>query len=109
MPRMRLKDVKSKPGSSAEIVCLAMREERLPNADPRDYVVLNGCALLTVFGEYRVTSRLDGRNVDPRNVLGDGAVEAGRERTVVHRRNLWRFVGIEEARKFWRYGHRTRK
>jgi len=106
---MRLKDVKLRAGSKAEIVGMAMAEEGLLNADPRDYVVLNGCALLTFFGEYWVTSRLDGRDVDPRNVGGDGAIEARVERTVIHRRNLWRVIGTEEARKFWRHGHRTRK
>jgi hypothetical protein len=106
---MKLKDVKLRPGSRAEIVGMAMAEEGLLGADPRDYAVLRGCSLLTLFGEYWVISRLDGRDVDPRNVTGDGAIEAGAERAVVHRRDLWRVIGTEEARKFWRFGRRTRK
>lgn len=106
---MRLRDLKVRPGSRGEVLCLAMAEEGLLDSDPRDYAVLSGCSLLTLSGEYRVTSRLDGRDVDPRNAAGDGAVDPRAERTVVHRRNLWRVIGVEEGRKFWKFGRRTRK
>lgn len=106
---MKLRDVKLRRGTRAEIVGLAMAEEGLLNADPRDYVILNGCSIITLFGEYRVTSKLDGREVDATNVGADGAVDPGVKRTVVHRRVLWRFLGSVESKRFWRYGHRTRK
>lgn len=106
---MRLKDVKVRSGTPAELLVLAMAEEKLLRADPRDYALLHGSSLITAFGEYWVTSRLDGRDVDPTNVDGDGEISPGTGRTVLHRRDLWRVLGPAEAKKFWRYGRRTRK
>lgn len=90
------------------MVAMAMREEGLLDADPREYVLLSGSDIITCFGEYRVTSKLDGREVDPTNAKGDGAILPGTERTVLHRRNLWKVLGSVEAKKFWRFGRRTR-
>lgn len=91
------------------MVVMVMRELGKLDADPRDYVVLNGSALLTVFGEYWVTSKFDGRDVNPINVEGDGKIEPGHSPVLIHRKELWRVVGVNEARRFWRFGHRTRR
>lgn len=107
---MRLRDLKESalPGS-ARVLCLVLRERGLLDADPRDYAAVTGGELVTFFGEYRVTSRLDGRLVDPSNAEGDGAVDPLRGTVLLHRRDLWRVLGVEEARRFWRYGRRTRR
>lgn len=97
-----------KLSNEAVLIKVAMGEEGF-KGDPRDYVIVHGSEIVTAFGRYTVTSRLDGREVDPTNVEGDGAVDPRLERKVVHRSNLWRYVGRAESRAFWKFGRRTRK
>lgn len=97
-----------KLGRNGGIVVAAMEEDGI-RGDPRDFVVLHGAALFTHRGEYAVMSNATGAGVDPRNVEGDGAVDPGRERTVVHRRRLYEVLGKVEAAKFWYMGSRTRR
>jgi len=95
---VRLRDLKTDalPGY-AQVLCLRMGEEgRYLDKDPRDYAVLEGRRVSTLFGEYEVEP-------DPRRevLFWGGAL-------LLHRRNLWRYLGVSPARRFWRRGRRTR-
>lgn len=94
-------------GVNAPVIRLAM-EEDARRGKPEDHVILDGAKILTCSGTYDVTSNSTSGPVDPRNVTGDGSIDPNRERTVLHRKHLWRYVGPEQARKFWRHGRRTR-
>lgn len=87
------------------IISIAMAEEKI-TGDPRDYVLIAGGDIVSSFGRYGAKSNSTGENVDPSNVEGDGQIEEGR-RKVVHRRDLWRYLG-KAARRFWKCGRRTR-
>jgi hypothetical protein len=95
-------------GNHGSIVRMALAEEKI-KGDARDYALIDGSVLVTSFGRYTITSNLNDEPVDVRNVEGDGAIDPNLERTVVHRRNLYKFIGPEGARKFWRFGRRTRR
>lgn len=107
---MRLRDVKvdALPGYS-QVICEAMRERGLLEHDPRDFLLIDGSELTTYYGTYRVKSNLDGREVDPTNVEGDGEIEADAKPKLIHRARAWTVLGPEVARRFWRFGRRTRR
>lgn len=103
---MRLRDLKTEalPGY-AQVLCFRMREESNPpcgkqgkylDKDPRDYAVLEGFRVSTFFGEYEVEP-----DVTREVLFWGGAI-------LVHRRNLWRYLGVETARRFYHRGRRTR-
>ncbi len=99
----------SKPlrgGPNVKIVAMAMEEDGL-RGDPRNFVILTGAGdLLTHLKRYKVELKGTDEPVDVR--VPDGSLDVKRERSVVHRRHLWRYLGPEVARTFWRLGARTR-
>lgn len=83
-----------------------MKEDGI-EGDVRDFVVLSGGHLITHLKQFEIVSNATGQVVDPTNVDGDGAIRPRLEREVIHRRNLWKIIGSDQAKQFWRFGRRT--
>lgn len=92
----------------AVLIKMAMKEDGI-SGDVRDYVLMAGSEITTIHASYTATSKLDGREVDPSNIAGDGDIDPHLERKVIHRSNLWKYIGQSEARNFWKFGRRTRR
>lgn len=91
-------------GPYAQILRIALAEDEI-KGDPRNYAILDGTGKLTTYlKQYDVAVHGEPADV----TVPDKSIDPDRERRVIHRRHLWKYLGPEQARRFWRFGRRTR-
>lgn len=86
-PRSDVKDPRNDPSNGKLIRGLMKAGKQRGN--PRDYVVLVGSQMMEFVASYTVV------------FTEDSAYEPSEGMTLVHKRNLYRFIGDGQAARFW--------